>query len=133
MCRGGCNDLLLLLFSMKSLLTASHTVWLPILMGINFALSKTKNLVDVVKRTTPHSPARLLKQHSLDTSVHHAANSLARSDSQEGRPCTDFLLLHRKTPRPTNMVFHRIDFLHASIVLNLQVAYLLTSSETFES
>ena len=47
-------NLLLLLFSMKSFLTTFHAVWLPILMGIDFALSKTKNWV--MKRTSPHSP-----------------------------------------------------------------------------
>ena len=41
----------------------NHTVWLPILIGSTLALSKIKNCV--VNRTTPHSPARSLKRHSL--------------------------------------------------------------------
>ena len=45
-------------------------------------------------------------------SKHHHHHSLVRSDSQEGRPCINFLLSHRKTLRPTNMVFDRIDFLY---------------------
>ena len=58
MYRGGCTDLLLLLilllFSIKPLLIASHAIWLPIVIGIDFALSKTKN--GVIKRVTPLSP-----------------------------------------------------------------------------
>ena len=68
MCRGGCTDLLLLLilllFSKKSFLIASHAVWLPIVIGIDFALSKTKNRV--VKRTTPHSPQGHPKNRSVN-------------------------------------------------------------------
>ena len=50
-------------------------VWLPIqiLIGSALALSKIKNCV--VNRTTPHFPARSLKWHSFDPSLHHAAKS----------------------------------------------------------
>ena len=41
--------------------------------GSALALSKIKNCV--VNRTTPHFPARSLKRHSFDTSLHHAAKS----------------------------------------------------------
>ena len=53
----------------------NHPVWLPIeiLKGSALALSKIKNCV--VNRTTPHFPARSLKRHSFDTSLHHAAKS----------------------------------------------------------
>ena len=61
------------------------------------------------------------------TSLHHVANSLVRSDSQEGRPCRDFLLSPRKTLRPTNMVFTASIFC-ISIILNLQVASLCTAA-----
>ena len=49
----------------------NHAVWLPILIGSALALSKIKNCV--VNRTISHSPARSLKRHSFDTSLHHAA------------------------------------------------------------
>ena len=99
MCRGGCTDLLLLLilllFSIKSFLIVSHAVWLPIVIGTDFALSKTKN--GVVKRNTPHSP-RAHWNSILQIPIHHAAKSLIQSDwrslgakSQEGRPCPRFL------------------------------------------
>ena len=53
----------------------NHAVWLPIqiLIGSALALSKIENCV--VNRTTPHFPARSLKRHSFDTSLHHAAKS----------------------------------------------------------
>ena len=60
--------------------SASQAVRPPILIGIDFDLSKTKNWD--VKRTTPHSPARSLKQHSVEASLHHAVKSLVRSDSR---------------------------------------------------
>ena len=53
----------------------NHAVWLPIqiLIGSVLALSKIKHCV--VNRTTSHFPARSLKRHSFDTSLHHAAKS----------------------------------------------------------
>ena len=98
---------------MKSNRTASHAVWLPILIGSALALSKTKNCV--VYLTTPHSPARSLNLHSLDTSLHHAVKSLVfcklqsyGASSQEGLPCTDFSTPHRKILRLIKMVFDDI-------------------------
>ena len=98
---------------MKSNRTASHAVWLPILIGSALALSKTKNCV--VYLTTPHSPARSVNLHSLDTSLHHAVKSLVfcklqsyGASSQEGLPCTDFSTPHRKILRPIKMVFDDI-------------------------
>ena len=59
------------------------------------SLSKIKNCV--VNRTTSHSPARLLKWHSFDISLHHAEKSSVfcelqsyGASSQEGLPWTDF-------------------------------------------
>ena len=103
------------LFSMKSFLTASQAVCPPILIGIDFDWSKTKTWD--VKRTTPHSQARSLKQHSVEASLHHAVKSLVRFDSrsygassQEGLPCTDLSLPHRKILRPNKIVLDDIDF-----------------------
>ena len=82
MCRGGCTDLLLLLilllFSIKSFLVASHAVWLPIVIGIDFALSKTKN--SVVKRTTPSLHMLIETAFYSQIPIHHAAKSLVQSD-----------------------------------------------------
>ena len=56
-----------------------------------FGLSKMKN--GVVNQTTSHSPARSLKRHSFDTTLHHTAKSSMfceqesyGSSSQEGLP-----------------------------------------------
>ena len=90
----------------------NHAVWLRILIGREcFGLqSEIKNCV--VNRTTPHSPARSLKGHSFDTSLHHAAKSSVfcelqsyGASSQEGLPWTDFSPPHLKIPRPIRMVF----------------------------
>ena len=51
----------------------NDAVWLPVLIVSALALSKIKN--GVVNRNTSHSPARSLKQHSFDTSLHQAAKS----------------------------------------------------------
>ena len=74
------------------------------------ALYKIKNCV--VNRTTPHSPARSLKRHSFDISLHHAAKSSVfcelqsyGASSEEGLPWTDFSPPHSKIPRPIRMVF----------------------------
>ena len=79
----------------------NHAVWLPILTGSALALSKIKN--GVVNRTTSHSPARSLKRHSFDTTLHHAAKSsvfceleLYGASSQEGLPWKDFSPPHRR-------------------------------------
>ena len=90
----------------------NHAAWLRILIGREcFGLqSEIKNCV--VNRTTPHSPARSLKRHSFDTSLHHAAKSSVfcelqsyGASSQEGLPWTDFSPPHPKIPRPIRMVF----------------------------
>ena len=69
----------------------NHAVWLPILTGSALALSKIKN--GFVNRTTSYSPARSLKRHSFDTTLHHTAKSSMfcelesyGSSSQEGLP-----------------------------------------------
>ena len=69
----------------------------------------------VVNRTSSHSPARSLKRHSFDTSLHHAAKSSVfcelqsyGASSQEGLPWTDFSPPNRKIPRPIKMVFDDI-------------------------
>ena len=66
-----------------------------------FGLSKMK--IAVVNRTTSHSPARSLKRHSFDTTLHHAAKSsvfceleLYGASSQEGLPWKDFSPPHRR-------------------------------------
>ena len=78
--------------------------------GVLWPSLRNKNCV--VSRTTPHSPARSLKRHSFDTSLHHAAKSSAfcelksyGASSQEGLPWTDFSPPHPKIPRPIRMVF----------------------------
>ena len=78
--------------------------------GVLWPSVRNKNCV--VSRTTPHSPARSLKRHSFDTSLHHAAKSsvfcelqLYGASSQEGLPWTDFSPPHPKIPRPIRMVF----------------------------
>ena len=50
----------------SSFLMASQAVCPPILIGIDFDLSETKTWF--VKRTTPHSPARPIQQHSVEAS-----------------------------------------------------------------
>ena len=84
------------------------TSYSPILIGSALALSKTKNCV--VYLTTPHSPARSVNLHSLDTSLHHAVKSLVfcklqsyGASSQEGLPCTDF-----SPPHPTEKYLDRL-------------------------
>ena len=69
--------------------------------GVLWPSVRNKNCV--VSRTTPHSPARSLKRHSFDTSLHHAAKSSVfcelqsyGASSQEGLPWTDF------SPPPKN-------------------------------
>ena len=91
----------------------NHAVWLPILIGSALALSKIKNCV--VNRTTSHSPARSLKRHSFNTSLHHAAKSSVfcelqstGASSQEGLPWTDFSPPHQKIQRQIKMVFDDI-------------------------
>ena len=91
----------------------NHAVWLPILIGSALALSKIKNCV--VNQTTSHSPARSLKRHSFNTSLHHAAKSSVfcelqstGASSQEGLPWTDFSPPHRKIQRQIKMVFDDI-------------------------
>ena len=63
----------------------------------------------------PHSPARSLKRHSFEASLHHEVKSLVIWDvqsygasSQEGLPWTEFSLPHRKILRPVNIVFDDI-------------------------
>ena len=69
------------------------------------SLSKIKNCV--VNRTTLHSPARSLKRHFFDPSLHQVVKSIVfcelqsnGANSQEGLPWTDFSPPHRKAPRP---------------------------------
>ena len=132
MCRGGCTDLLLLLilllFSIKSFLIASHAVWLPIVIGIDFALSKTKNGV-LSKRTTPHSPRAHWNSIPFANS-HTPCSKIFSTVPIDGHweltpkkvvHDPDFSLPHWKILRTTKMVFDDIE----SLILNLQDAYLL--------
>ena len=57
----------------------------------------------VINRTTSHSPARSLKRHSFDTTLHHAAKSLMfcelesyGASFQEGLPWKNFSPPHRR-------------------------------------
>ena len=75
------------------------------------SLSKIKNCV--VNRTTLHFPARSLKRHSFDTSLHHAAKSSLKLQSQGARsqgglPWTVFSPPNQQILRPIKMVFDDI-------------------------
>ena len=54
-----------------------------------------------VNRTTPHFPARSLKQHSFDTSLHHAAKSSLQC-----------FVNHSRKERAPKKVFYRRIFPH---------------------
>ena len=87
------------------------------------ALFKIKNCV--LKWTTPHSPARSLERHSLETSLHYEAKSSViwnvqsyGASSQEGLSWTDFSWPQRKILRLINIVFD--DILNVPESLSLQ-------------
>ena len=88
----------------------NHAVWLPILTGSALALSKMKT--GVVNRTTSHSPARSVKRHSFDITLHHAAKSsvfwVVRGELPGRSSMEGFFPTTPKNQRPIKMVFDDI-------------------------
>ena len=104
------------------------------LIGSALASSKIKNWV--VNRTTLHSPARWLKHHSFDSSLHHVAKSLVFCDlqsyeasSQEGLLWIDFFpTTPKNTETNQNGLWRPLTWLAASFLQRI-----LTASETDET